>query len=185
VVYPPMPPMPPGPPGTPGGQQLQEALQRQAQAAIVQQWPAAPAAVPDAADVRAAEQRAKAAAAEQVRAAQAAAALRAEEARQEREHAKLVAAQPRTGRPRYDQPRPQVRVIRSQPVRATRSQRVTTLTTFGLWLAVSLISGFLAYKAVSVPSPSGSYATDLWFLGSWFSAVVAAGCFIAKLLDDH
>jgi hypothetical protein len=93
--------------------------------------------------------------------------------------------QPRTRRPRYDQPRPQVRVTRSQPVRATRSQRATILTTFGLWLAVSLISGFLAYKAVSVLDPSGSYATDLWFLGSWFSAVVAAGSFIANLLDDY
>jgi hypothetical protein len=87
VVYP---PMPPGPPGTPGGQQLQEASQRQAQAAMVQR-PAAQA-VPDAAAVRAAEERAKEAAAERVRAAQAAAALRAEEARQEREHAKLVDA---------------------------------------------------------------------------------------------
>jgi hypothetical protein len=184
VVYPPMPPMPPGPPGTPGGQQLQEALQRQAQAAMVQR-PAALAAVPDAAAVRAAEERAKAAAAERARAAQAAAALRAEEARQEREHAKLVAAQPRTGRPKYDHPRPQVKVTRSQPVRATRSQRVTTLQPFGLWLAASLISGLLAYKAASVLSPSRSYATDLWFLGSWFSAVVAAGCFIANLLDDY
>jgi glycine cleavage system H protein len=53
VVYPPMPPMPPGPPGTPGGQQLQEALQRQAQAAMAQR----PA-------VRAADDRAKAVAAE-------------------------------------------------------------------------------------------------------------------------
>jgi hypothetical protein len=58
---------------------------------------------------------------------------------------------------------------------------------FAIWLVVSLISGLRAYKAASVVSLGNPHAPGLiwWLLGSGFSLVVAIGCFIGNLQQDH
>jgi hypothetical protein len=72
---------------------------------------------------------------------------------------------------------------------------------FSLWLLASLISGIWALNVASTPGAggSGSYGSSLehviaaggpaqaiswWFLGSCFSLLIAASCFIANLLEE-